>query len=83
MLFRDFHNGTAGLSKVGGACTPGDNSGFITLLDHQESRPLNQSVLTLARELAHSLGANYEDSEEVSIRCEAGVMCEAGGMCEV
>ena len=68
MLFRDFHNGTAGLSKVGGACTPGDNSGFITLLNYQESRPLNQSIITLAHELAHSLGAKHDDSEEVGMR---------------
>ena len=45
-----------------------DNSGFITLLNYQQSRPLNQSIITLAHELAHSLGAKHDDSEEVGMR---------------
>ena len=66
-LLRDFpSNGTAGLAKAGGACSAGDNTGFISLLHHQQSLPLNQSVTTLAHQLATSLGANQDDSEKVS-----------------
>ena len=70
VVVRDFHNETAGLSKEGGACTAGENAGFISLLNNQESHNLNQSVITLAHQLAHSLGAKQDDNEEVSIRCE-------------
>ena len=65
VVCRDFHNGTAGLSTVGGACRPAQNSGFISLLNHGQDTPLNQSVVTLAHELAHSLGAKHDDDEEV------------------
>jgi len=43
--YLDFHNGTAGLSTVGGACRPAQNSGFISLLNHGQDTPLNQSVI--------------------------------------
>ena len=66
-LLRDFpSNETAGLAKAGGACSAGDNTGFISLLHHQQSLPLNQSITTLAHQLATSLGANQDDSEKVS-----------------
>ena len=66
-LLRDFpSNGTAGLAKAGGACSAGDNTGFISLLHHQQSLPLNQSLTTLAHQLATSLGADQDDSEQVS-----------------
>ena len=66
-LLRDFpSNETAGLAKAGGACSAGDNTGFISLLHHQQSQPLNQSVTNLAHQLATSLGADQDDSEKVS-----------------
>ena len=59
-VFRDFHNGTAGLATVGALCRPRQNSGFITLLNHGQQRETAESVLTLAHELGHSLGADHD-----------------------
>jgi len=66
--YLDFHNGTSGLSTVGGACRASQNSGFITLLNYQQDRTLNQSILTLAHELAHSFGAKHDDGSEMEDR---------------
>ena len=59
-VFRDFHNGTSGLATVGALCRPRQNSGFITLLNHGQQRETAESVLTLAHELGHSLGADHD-----------------------
>ena len=59
-ISRDFHNGTSGLASLGTLCQPRQNSGFITLLNHGEERTLAESILTLAHELGHSLGADHD-----------------------
>ena len=60
---RDFHNGT-GLSTEGGVCTPQHNLGLVSLVNNQQDIPLNQSTLTLARQIAHSFGVKQEDGDE-------------------
>jgi len=59
--YLDFHNGTAGLASIGTMCRHRKNSGFITLLNNDQDRPLNDSIITLAHELGHSLGANHDE----------------------
>ena len=63
MVSRDFHNDT-GLSTEGGVCTPTHNLGLISLVNNQQDIPLNQSTLTLARQIAHSFGVKQEDGDE-------------------
>ena len=60
-IYRDFHNGTAGLASTGTLCRHRQNSGFITLLNYGQESSLNETTLTLAHELAHSLGAKHDD----------------------
>ena len=39
------------------------NVGFITLLNFGQQRPLRETVLTLAHELGHSLGAVHDEDK--------------------
>lgn len=59
--FRDFHNGTAGLASTPGLCRREKNSGFITFLNYNLTRNINETVITLAHELGHSLGALHDN----------------------
>eukprot|EP00090_Calanus_glacialis_P032140 TRINITY_DN53321_c0_g1_i1.p1 TRINITY_DN53321_c0_g1~~TRINITY_DN53321_c0_g1_i1.p1 ORF type:complete len:389 (-),score=99.90 TRINITY_DN53321_c0_g1_i1:73-1239(-) len=59
--YLDFHNGTAGLASIGTMCRRRQNSGFITLLNNGLDRPVNDSIITLAHELGHSLGAQHDE----------------------
>eukprot|EP00092_Neocalanus_flemingeri_P013994 GFUD01015096.1.p1 GENE.GFUD01015096.1~~GFUD01015096.1.p1 ORF type:complete len:391 (-),score=85.89 GFUD01015096.1:380-1552(-) len=59
--YLDFHNGTAGLASIGTLCRRRQNSGFITLLNNNQDRPINDSIITLAHELGHSLGAQHDE----------------------
>jgi len=58
--YLDFHNGTAGLASIGTMCRHRQNSGFITLLNNGLDRSINDSIITLAHELGHSLGAQHD-----------------------
>lgn len=66
--YLDFHNGTAGLAYKGTACYPfpatnvkSQNVGFITLLNYGQDRPLEDSRITFAHELAHNFGAKHDN----------------------
>ena len=59
--YLDFDNGTAGLANMGAVCRPKNNTGFITLLNHGRDRNMEESIVTLAHELGHSLGAAHDD----------------------
>lgn len=59
--FRDFDAGTAGLASVGTACKKDKNSGFITFLNYNQSRDINDTVVTFAHELGHSLGSKHDE----------------------
>ena len=65
LYFSDFDNGTAGLASLGTACRKTKNSGFVTLLNHGIDTSVNDSILTLAHELAHNLGALHDDDDTV------------------
>ncbi len=68
LTYRDFHNGTAGLASIGTVCQPNHNSGFVTMLNYGQLRPLDESFLTFAHEVGHSFNAihdsTFEDDEE-------------------
>lgn len=61
LTFRDFDAGTAGLASIGTACRKEKNSGFVTFLNYNQSREMNDTVVTLAHELAHSLGSKHDE----------------------
>ena len=65
--FRDFDGGTTGLASTGAVCRAENNTGFITLLNHGRDRNMEESIVTLAHELGHSLGAAHDD--EVKYFC--------------
>jgi len=62
--YRDFDAGTAGLASKGTLCRPTKNSGFVTFLNYQQARDLNDTVVTLAHEFAHSLGSDHDQQYE-------------------
>jgi len=61
LTYRDFHNGTAGLARLDGACLAKGNAGFVTLLNYENERSLEQTAVTLAHEVAHSFNAVHDD----------------------
>ena len=62
LTFRDFHNGTAGLASIGTVCRRIQNAGFVTMLNYNRTRSLNESIITFAHEVAHSFDANHDDN---------------------
>lgn len=52
LTFLDFHNGTAGLASVNTVCRRTQNSGFVTLLNNNVERDLQESVITFAHEVS-------------------------------
>jgi len=62
--YRDFDAGTAGLASIGTACRDRHNSGFITFLNYAVDRDFNDTVITLAHELAHSLGSLHDEDDD-------------------
>ena len=52
---------------LGTACRDRYNSGFITFLNYGQDRPLNDTVITLAHELAHSFGSGHDEGEECGV----------------
>lgn len=61
LTYLDFHNGTAGLASVGTVCRPRFNTGFVTMLNFGLERSLDESVITLAHEVAHSFNAAHDN----------------------
>lgn len=70
LTYRDFHNGTAGLASIGTACSPSQNSGFITYLNYGDERSPDESGITAVHEFGHSWGAKHdEDLAETNPEC--------------
>ena len=67
--YLDFHNGTAGLANVGTVCRPANNTGFVTMLNFHQARDLDESVITLAHEVAHNFNASHDDAFEDNSEC--------------
>lgn len=71
LTFLDFHNGTAGLASVGTVCRPKFNTGFVTMLNFNLERDLDESVITFAHEVAHNFNAAHDNEFEDDADCYA------------
>ena len=69
LTYLDFHNGTAGLASVGTACRKIQNTGFITLVNYGLERGLDESILTIAHEVAHNFNATHDNVFEDDPEC--------------
>ena len=69
LTYRDFHNGTAGLASIGTVCRPIQNTGFVTLLNYGQERSTEESILTLAHEVAHNFNVSHDNEHEDNPDC--------------
>ena len=69
LTYRDFHNGTAGLASIGTVCRPIQNTGFVTLLNYGQERTTEESILTLAHEVAHNFNVSHDNEHEDNPDC--------------
>jgi len=69
LTYLDFHNGTAGLANIGTVCQKSGNTGFVTMLNFNQERDFDESVITFSHEVAHNFGASHDDGFKDNPEC--------------
>ena len=47
------------------SCQKSGNTGFVTMLNFQQERDFDESVITFSHEVAHNFGASHDDGFKV------------------